>query len=295
MGKEMTPESYFESLGNAIALRTVDLDVSTRELERLEALIPHGEVFTQLTKNHLLAAGLDLSPAGWVSAKYIGQYGRFGNSIGQYCLARALGRRLGLRVSIPPWIGAEVFNLPHLDFGMNNLQVAEETLIDEALDEKILIKNFDIGRYIVDFKSLESERALMREEFTFRREIPLETELRSMIRNRNKPLFVAHLRLGDVVPSEVDRIKELDLISQRLEESNVSPSEVYLITDSSTEISEQIRRFGYEMLNREILKIPKLLWLYEWTLLRVADHRLTNNPESTFFQSAEFLGYSQTN
>lgn len=287
--KEWQPKDFFQAIRATAALRRKSLPDSTALFEALYKVNPdHGQIFTELSINYLLHSGHCTEREGTVSANLLGKYGRWGNQIAQYCLARALSRRLGLNLSIRDWIGNYIFGLPSIDHGVDDLEVATKEIIDNLLDNKIHAFNFDIGNYIVDFEKLNEERAFFSLELVIDKRLPVVSDLQKAGFYESARV-VAHLRLGDLIKTESERALALTQFNQIVRE-HIQDESVWLISDSLESIEPLAKELNYRLLPESILTMPKLKWLYEWQMLREASIRFSNLSDSTFFTSARYLG-----
>lgn len=282
-------QSIHELVSQALSIRDRDPKTSIKMLEELDVLVPgHGSVFTNLATSYLLSLNSDYIRSGWVTAATLGDYGRFGNQILQYCAVRVLSIKCNLNISIPDWIGTHLFNLPSLDF-KRKAEVATNDLIVKALKGELIVKNFDIGTYLPEDNLLLDHLDILKIDLSLKESLPFKHDLKK-INYHESNNTVLHFRLGDYYKTMEERERQLKSHYERVHEICSERTEVWAVTDSPNELSAVFGKSMKRILDEE-MTIPEMRWVYEWEMLRSAQERIsiTTSPPSTYFRTAELL------
>jgi len=263
------------------------LEAERRLTEIAPVASSHGAFFSEAVKTQLTGYGLPCEPAGHISVRCLGNYGRFGNQILQYMAVRCLSLKLNLIPHTPIWIGNFLFPLPILDRTCN-FQEIDRSVLAEIFAGKLFGANFDIGTFLPVFSQVEPFLPILRSDLQLLPRIRISNDLDDLGFRPNSS-YVAHLRLGDFMPTKKERIVETERLIFRIAELNLA-NPIWLCTDSPEAIEEcNIPLPSNVRLLAKSIRYPRMDWLYSWMMIRLAGLRILNAP-STFSETATWLG-----
>lgn len=209
-----------------------------------------------------------------ITVRHLGGIGRFGNQCALYCFAKGYARRYGAELQCSNWIGREIFENANEPFVSD--PHLPQTILDSNTREPL---DRYFGRVNIDLR-VYAQSSIYQDGFYTRQDVRNWLKLKpkyEAFAPKERPLSVAHLRLGDIV----DHASFSKYYCSVTEQSYDDAIEQFNIPKPVIKVFEGWRKPPPEL-------PAGLDWLSDWLLMRDAQHLLRAN--STFSMFAAWCG-----